>query len=130
MLQAIYKDKQKKGDYMSHNLIKGLRADTLRYLVETGIVYSKENTKRSESSRPINPIATQKIMDWGENAILEADRLKREGKSDEEIKEKLDFYMEELGLQIYEQYKFQQSIFYALADIAYKQIGMLAPNTA
>ena len=61
---------------MSHNLIKGLRADTLRYLVETGIVYSKENTKRSESSRPINPIATQKIMDWGENAILEADRLK------------------------------------------------------
>lgn len=130
VLQAIYKDKQKKGDYMSHNLIKGLRADTLRYLVETGIVYSKENTKRSESSRPINPIATQKIMDWGENAILEADRLKREGKSDEEIKEKLDFYMEELGLQIYEQYKFQQEIFYALADVAYKQIGMLAPSTA
>ena len=130
MLQAIYKDKQKKGDYMSHNLIKGLRADTLRYLVETGIVYSKENIKRSESSRPINPIATQKIMDWGENAILEADRLKREGKSDEEIKEKLDFYMEELGLQIYEQYKFQQAIFYSLADLAYKQIGMLAPSTA
>lgn len=115
---------------MSHNLIKGLRADTLRYLVETGIVYSKENTKRSESSRPINPIATQKIMDWGENAILEAQRLKREGKTNEEIKEKLDFYMEELGLQIYEQYKFQQSIFYALADVAYKQIGMLAPSTA
>ena len=130
MLQAIYKDKQKKGDYMSHNLIKGLRADTLRYLVETGIVYSKENTKRSESSRPINPIATQKIMNWGENAILEADRLKREGKSDEEIKEKLDFYMEELGLQIYEQYEFQKMIFYSLADTAYKQIGMLAPNTA
>jgi hypothetical protein len=121
---------KKKGDYMSHNLIKGLRADTLRYLVETGIVYSKENTKRSESSRPINPIATQKIMDWGENAILEAQRLKREGKTNEEIKEKLDFYMEELGLQIYEQYKFQQSIFYALADVAYKQIGMLAPSTA
>ena len=130
MLQAIYKDKQKKGDYMSHNLIKGLRIDTLRYLIDEGIVFSKENIKRAESSRPINPIATQKIMDWGENAILEAQRLKKEGKTNEEIKEKLDFYMEELGLQIYEQYRFQQSIFYSLADIAYKQIGMLAPTTA
>ena len=130
VLQAIYKDKQKKGDYMSHNLIKGLRINTLRYLIDEGIVFSKENIKRAESSRPINPIATQKIMDWGENAILEAQRLKREGKTNEEIKEKLDFYMEELGLQIYEQYRFQQSIFYSLADIAYKQIGMLAPTTA
>ena len=48
----------------------------------------------------------------------------------EEIKEKLDSYMEELGLQIYEQYKFQQAIYYSLADTAYKQIGMLAPSTA
>ena len=130
MLQAIYKDKQKKGDYMSHNLIKGLRINTLRHLIDEGIVFSKENIKRAESSRPINPIATQKIMDWGENAILEAQRLKREGKTNEEIKEKLDFYMEELGLQIYEQYRFQQSIFYSFADIAYKEIGMLAPSTA
>jgi hypothetical protein len=38
--------------------------------------------------------------------------------------------MEELGLQIYEQYKYQQAIYYSLADTAYKQIGMLAPNTA
>jgi hypothetical protein len=115
---------------MSHNLIKGLRIDTLRHLIDEGIVFSKENIKRAESSRPINPIATQKIMDWGENAVLEAQRLKREGKTNEEVKEKLDFYMEELGLQIYEQYRFQQSIFYSLADVAYKQIGMLAPSTA
>ena len=115
---------------MSHNIIKGLRINTLRYLIDEGIVFSKENIKRAESSRPINPIATHKIMDWGENAILEAQRLKREGKTNEEIKEKLDFYMEELGLQIYEQYKFQQAIYYSLADTAYKQIGMLAPSTA
>jgi hypothetical protein len=61
---------------------------------------------------------------------LEAQRLKRIGKSNEEIKEQLDNYMEELGLQIYEQYKYQQAIYYSLADTAYKQIGMLAPNTA
>jgi hypothetical protein len=69
-------------------------------------------------------------MDFGENAVLEAQRLKRIGKSNEEIKEQLDNYMEELGLQIYEQYKYQQAIYYSLADTAYKQIGMLAPNTA
>lgn len=115
---------------MSNNLIKGLRINTLRRLIDEGIVYSKENVSRAEGSRVIKPIATQKIMDWGENAVLEAQRLKRDGKTNEEIKEQLDFYMEELGLQIYEQYRFQQSIFYSLADVAYKQIGMLAPSTA
>ena len=96
---------------MSYNLIKALRPQTLRMLVEEGIVYSKENTMRAENGRPINPIATQKIMNWGENAIIEAQRMKKQGKSNEEIKEKLDSYMEELGLQIDEQYEYQKSIF-------------------
>jgi hypothetical protein len=115
---------------MSHNLIKGLKINTFRHLVETGIIYSKENVNRAEFGRVIKPVATSRIMDFGENAVLEAQRLKRVGKSNEEIKEQLDNYMEELGLQIYEQYKYQQAIYYSLADTAYKQIGMLAPNTA
>jgi hypothetical protein len=115
---------------MSHNLIKGLKINTFRHLVETGIIYSKENVNRAEFGRVIKPVATSRIMDFGENAVLEAQRLKRIGKSNEEIKEQLDNYMEELGLQIYEQYKYQQAIYYSLADTAYKQIGMLAPNTA
>jgi hypothetical protein len=115
---------------MSHNLIKGLKINTFRHLVETGIIYSKENVNRAEFGRVIKPVATSRIMDFGENAVLEAQRLKRVGKSNEEIKEHLDNYMEELGLQIYEQYKYQQAIYYSLADTAYKQIGMLAPNTA
>ena len=115
---------------MSHNLIKGLRINTLRNLIEQGIIYSKENVSRAEGSRVIKPVATQRIVDWGENAVLEAERLKKLGKTNEEIKKQLDSYMEELGLQIYEQYKFQQAIYYSLADTAYKQIGMLAPTTA
>ena len=106
---------------MSHNLIKGLKINTFRNLVEQGIIYSKENVNRAEYGR---------VMDFGENAVLEAQRLKRVGKSNEEIKKHLDNYMEELGLQIYEQYKYQQAIYYSLADIAYREIGMLAPNTA
>jgi len=115
---------------MSHNLIKGLKINTLRNLVEQGIIYSKENVCRAEFGRVIKPVATQRVVDFGENAVLEAQRLKKIGKTNEEIKEQLDSYMEELGLQIYEQYKYQQAVYYSLADIAYREIGMLAPNTA
>jgi hypothetical protein len=56
--------------------------------------------------------------------------MNNKGKSKDEIKEHLDSLLEDLGLQIYEQYRFQQAVYYALSDLAYKQIGMLAPQSA
>ena len=115
---------------MALDVIKGLRPDTMRYLAKTGIIYSKENTARAERGVQIQTVGTSKIMNYCETAVLDAMRMKKKGKSNEEIKEHLDSLLEELGYQIYEQYRFQQSIYYALSDLAYKQIGMLAPQTA
>ena len=115
---------------MALDVIKGLRPSIMKNFVEEGIIYSKENTGRAEHGRPINTVGTSKIMDFGETAVLDAIRMNNKGKSKDEIKEHLDSLLDELGLQIYEQYRFQQAVYYALSDLAYKQIGMLAPNTA
>lgn len=115
---------------MSYGIIKGIRRKVFTALEEDGFITSKENTKRFESKRPIQPLATRKIHDWCEDSILTANRMLKEGKTDEEVKEYLDSLIGDLGDQIYEQYKFQQLLYYSLADVAYKQIGMLAPNSA
>ena len=46
------------------------------------------------------------------------------------VKEYLDALIGDLGDQIYEQYRFQQLLYYTLSDIAYKEIGRMAPNSA
>lgn len=115
---------------MALDVIKGLRPSIMRGLVEEGIIYSKENTGRAEHGRPINTVGTTKIMNYCETAVLDAIRMNNKGKSKDEIKEHLDSLLEDLGLQIYEQYRFQQAVYYALSDLAYKQIGMLAPQSA
>ena len=102
----------------------------MRGLVEEGIIYSKENTVRAEHGKPINYVTTSKIMNYCETAVVDAINMKKEGKSKDEIKEHLDSLLEDLGLQIYEQYRYQQAVYYALSDLAYKQIGMLAPQSA
>jgi hypothetical protein len=112
------------------NVIEGLRPNVMKNLVAEGIIYSKENTGRAEHGRPINTVGTTKIMEHGETAVLDAIRMNNKGKSKEEIKEHLDSLLDDLGLQIYEQYRYQQAVYYALSDLAYKQIGMLAPSTA
>ena len=115
---------------MALDVINGLRQKIMRNFVEEGIIYSKENTARAEHSRPINTIGTSKIMNYCETAVMDAINMKKKGKSNEEVKEYLDSLLEDLGLQIYEQYRFQQAVYYALSDLAYKQIGMLAPQSA
>ena len=115
---------------MALDVIRGLRQKIMKNFVEEGIIYSKENTARAEHSRPINTIGTSKIMDYCETAVMDAINMKKKGKSNEEVKEYLDTLLEDLGLQIYEQYRFQQAVYYALSDLAYKQIGMLAPQSA
>lgn len=115
---------------MALDVIKGLRQKIMKNLVAEGIIYSKENTARAEHSKPINTVGTSKIMNYCETAVLDAIRMNNKGKSKDEIKEHLDTLLEDLGLQIYEQYRFQQAVYYALSDLAYKQIGMLAPQTA
>lgn len=115
---------------MALDVIKGLRPNIMKGLVKEGIIYSKENTGRAEHGRPINNVGTTKIMNYCETAVLDAIRMNNKGKSKDEIKEHLDSLLEDLGLQIYEQYRFQQAVYYALSDLAYKQIGMLAPQSA
>jgi len=115
---------------MTLDVIKGLRPSIMKSLVKDGIIYSKENSGRAEHGRIINAVSTGKIMNYCETAVLDAIRMNNKGKSKDEIKEHLDSLLEDLGLQIYEQYRFQQAVYYALSDLAYKQIGMLAPQTA
>ena len=115
---------------MALNVIKKLRPDTMRMLVEEGIILSKENTDRAKRGVRIQSVGNEKIMNYCETAVLNAINMKKKGKSDEEVKEHLDSLLEELGYQIYEQYRYQQQIYYSLSDLAYRQIGMLAPSTA
>ena len=115
---------------MPLGVIKKLKPKTMRFLVETGIIHSKENTERAEKGVAAVPVGNQKLLDYCENAVFDAMRMKEEGKSNEEIQEHLDSLLEELGYHIYEQYRFQKEIYYALSDLAYRQIGMLAPTTA
>ena len=115
---------------MTLGVIKQLRPKTMRYLVEQGIIHSKENTERAERGVGAVPVGNTKLMDYCEHAVLDAINMKEKGKSNEEIKEHLDSLLKELGYHIYEQYRFQQEIYYALSDLAYRQIGMLATSTA
>ena len=115
---------------MPLGVIKKLKPNTMRDLVETGIIHSKENTERAKRGVGAIPVGNTKLIDYCEHAALDAIRMKKRGHSDEKIKEHLDSLLEELGYQIYEQYRFQQQIYYQLSDLAYRQIGMLAPSTA
>ena len=115
---------------MAYDVIKGLRPSIMKNFVEEGIIYSKENTGRAEHGRPINTVGTSKIMNYCETAVLDAIRMNNKGKSKDEIKEHLDSLVKDMGYQIYEQYRFQQAVYYTLSDLAYKQIGMLAPQSA
>ena len=115
---------------MALNVIKKLRPDIMRTLVEQGIINSKENTERAEHGRAINVVSTSKIMNYCETAVVDAINMNKDGKSKDEIKEHLDSLVKDMGYQIYEQYRFQQAVYYALSDLAYKQIGMLAPQSA
>lgn len=115
---------------MPLGVIKKLKPNTMRGLVETGIIHSKENTERAKRGVEAIPVSNTKLIDICEHAVLDAIRMKRKGDSDEEIKKHLDSQLEELGFHIYEQYRFQQQIYYALSDLAYRQIGMLASGSA
>ena len=115
---------------MALNVIKKLRPDIMRSLVELGIINSKENTGRAEHGRPINVVSTSKIMNYCETAVVDSINMNKDCKSKDEIKEHLDSLVKDMGYQIYEQYRFQQAVYYALSDLAYKQIGMLAPQSA
>ncbi len=115
---------------MSYGIITGLRRKVFKALEEDGFITSAENTKRFESKRPIQTISSRKVHTWCEEAIFASRRMLKEGKTEEEVKEYLDALIGDLGDQIYEQYKFQQLLYYTLSDIAYKGIGRMAPNSA
>jgi|DEB0MinimDraft_4_1074332.scaffolds.fasta_scaffold13498_3 DNA-binding transcriptional regulator YhcF (GntR family) len=115
---------------MAFNVIPNIKRKIFESLMQDGMITSVENTKRYESNRPVQVISTQKIQNWTETAIHEVASMKKKGKSNEEIKAHIDSYVDDLGQQISEQYEFQKALYYIYADMAYKQIGQLAPTSA